>query len=121
AEIACEARDVYAGEDGYDGRPLFVLGSIGPSNRVLSSTDANLTLSSFDEMIDNFYHQVRGLLEGGVDVLLYETQQDILELKAAVFGGHKAMAEAGRKVPIMAQVTVDQFSKMQIFNTDIHA
>jgi 5-methyltetrahydrofolate--homocysteine methyltransferase len=121
AEIACEARILYSKEPTYDGRPLFVLGSIGPSNRVLSSTDANLSLSKFDEMMDNFYHQVRGLLEGGVDVLLYETQQDILELKAAVFGGHKAMAEAGRNVPIMAQVTVDQFSKMQIFNTDIHA
>ncbi len=121
AEIACEARTVYATEKDYDGRPLFVLGSIGPSNRVLSSTDANLKLSTFDEMADNFYHQVRGLIEGGVDVLLYETQQDILELKAGVFGGHKAMAEAGRNVPVMAQVTVDQFSKMQIFNTDIHA
>ncbi|MCC6490581.1 MAG: homocysteine S-methyltransferase family protein [Candidatus Hydrogenedentes bacterium] len=121
AEIACEARAAYRKEPGYDGRALFVLGSIGPSNRVLSSTDANLKLSTFDEMAANFYHQVRGLLEGGADVLLYETQQDILELKAAVFGGRKAMRDSGRKTPIMAQVTVDQFSKMQIFNTDIHA
>ncbi|MCC6694049.1 MAG: homocysteine S-methyltransferase family protein [Candidatus Hydrogenedentes bacterium] len=121
AEIACDARAAYRKEPGYDGRPLFVLGSIGPSNRVLSSTDANLKLSTFDEMADNFYHQTRGLLEGGADVLLYETQQDILELKAAVFGGRKAMRESGKKAAIMAQVTVDQFSKMQIFNTDIHA
>ncbi|MBX7255907.1 MAG: homocysteine S-methyltransferase family protein [Candidatus Hydrogenedentes bacterium] len=121
AEVACEAREVYRKDPAYDNRPLFILGSIGPSNRVLSSTDANLKLSTFDAMVDNFYHQVKGLVEGGVDVLLYETQQDILELKAAVFGGLKAMRELGKRLPIMAQVTVDQFSKMQIFNTDIHA
>jgi 5-methyltetrahydrofolate--homocysteine methyltransferase len=121
AEIACDAREEYRRDPHYDGRPLFVLGSIGPSNRVLSSTDANLRLSTFDEMMDNFHIQVLGLIDGGADVLLYETQQDILEVKAAVMGGQRAMRERGKKLPIMAQVTVDQFSKMQIFNTDIHA
>jgi len=121
AEIACEAREQFRSGPNYDGRPLFVVGSIGPSNRVLSSTKADLTVSTFEAIMDNFYHQVRGLIEGGADVLLYETQQDILELKAAVMGGQKAMREKGVKVPIMAQVTVDQYSKMQIFNTDIHA
>lgn len=121
AELAVEAREQIKTEDDYDGRPLFVFGSIGPSNRVLSSTQADLTLSTFDEIADNFYHQVRGLVDGGVDALLYETQQDILELKAAVFGGIKAMDELGTRVPIIAHVTVDNFGKMQIFNTDIHA
>jgi 5-methyltetrahydrofolate--homocysteine methyltransferase len=121
AEIACRAREDYRGNPDYDGRPLFVVGSIGPSNRVLSSTKADLRQSTFDAIVDNFYHQVRGLIDGGADVLLYETQQDILELKAAVMGGQKAMAEKGVKLPIMCQVTVDRFSKMQIFNTDIHA
>lgn len=121
AEIACEGRAQYMHGPNYDGRPLFVLGSIGPSNRVLSSTKADLTVSTFEAIMDNFYHQVRGLIDGGADVLLYETQQDILELKAAVMGGQKAMRERGKQLPIMAQVTVDQYSKMQIFNTDIHA
>ncbi|MDZ4861379.1 MAG: homocysteine S-methyltransferase family protein [Candidatus Hydrogenedentes bacterium] len=121
AEIACDAREEHRHDAGFDGRPLFVLGSIGPSNRVLSSTDANLTLSTFDAVMDNFHIQVLGLIDGGADVLLYETQQDILELKAAVMGGQRAMRERGKALPIMAQVTVDQFSKMQIFNTDIHA
>ncbi|GMV99213.1 MAG: methionine synthase [Candidatus Hydrogenedentota bacterium] len=121
AEIACEARALYRTEPEYDGRPLYVVGSIGPSNRVLSSTDANLQLSTFDAMMANFHVQVKGLAEGGADVLLYETQQDVLELKAAVMGGRKALAEAGKDLPIMAQVTVDAFCKMQIFNTDIHA
>ena len=121
AEIACEAREEYRQSPGYDGRPLFVLGSIGPSNRVLSSTRADLTTSTFEAIGDNFFHQVAGLIDGGADVLLYETQQDILEVKAAVMGGQRAMAEKGRKLPIICQVTVDQFSRMQIFNTDIHA
>lgn len=120
-ELGCEARDEYMKEPGYDGRPLFVVASIGPSNRVLSSTDADLTVSTYEAVMENFRVQVRGLIDGGADVLLYETQQDILELKAAVMGGQRAMAEAGKKLPIMAQVTVDAFSKMQIFNTDIHA
>jgi 5-methyltetrahydrofolate--homocysteine methyltransferase len=120
-EIACEAREEYRQEPEYDGRPLFVVGSIGPSNRVLSSTDANLAPSTWEEMAANFYHQVRGLIEGGVDVLLFETQQDILEVKAAIAGGQRALHEANADLPIMCQVTVDAFSKMQIFNTDIHA
>ncbi|HPO16593.1 MAG TPA: homocysteine S-methyltransferase family protein [Candidatus Hydrogenedentes bacterium] len=121
AEVACEAREEYRACPQYDGRPLFVLGSIGPSNRVVSHTKADLVEATFDTIMDNFHHQVAGLIDGGADVLLYETQQDILELKAAVMGGQRAMREKGRKLPIMAQVTVDSFGKMQIFNTDIHA
>ena len=121
AEIARETIEEYRREPGYDGRPLFAIGSIGPSNRVISSTDANLTRSTFDEVLRSFAHQVRGLLDGGVDVLLFETQQDILETKAAVLGARRVLREAGRSVPIMCQVTVDAFSRMQIFNTDIHA
>jgi 5-methyltetrahydrofolate--homocysteine methyltransferase len=121
AELACEAIAEYKLEPDYDGRPLFVLGSIGPSNRVLSSTKADLTVSTYEAIMDNFDTQVRGLIDGGADVLLYETQQDILEVKAAVMGGQRAMAARGKKLPIMVQVTVDQFGKMQIFNTDIHA
>jgi 5-methyltetrahydrofolate--homocysteine methyltransferase len=120
-ELAGDAREEYRAEPEYDGRPLFVIGAIGPSNRVLSSTDADLTESTFDEVVDNFYHQVRGLVAGGADVILFETQQDILELKAAVMGAQQALREAETDLPIMAQVAVDQFGKMQIFNTDIHA
>jgi 5-methyltetrahydrofolate--homocysteine methyltransferase len=121
AEIAAEALEEYRRTPGYDGRPLFVLGSIGPSNRVLTHTRANLVESTFEAIQDNFYHQVCGLLDGGADVLLYETQQDVLELKAAILGGHAAMHDKSRPIPIMAQVTVDQFARMQIFNVDIHA
>lgn len=121
AEIAAEAVEQYSREPAYDGRPLFVIGSIGPSNRVISNTKADLARATFDEVADNFHRQVLGLIDGGANVLLYETQQDILETKAAVFGGMRAMTERGVRLPIICQVTVDQFGKMQIFNTDIHA
>ncbi len=121
AEVACAAKKRYAKEAGYDGRPLFVAGSIGPSNRVLSKTDADLQESTFDAIGENFGCQVSGLIDGGADVILFETQQDILELKAAVMGALKAMEEKQKRLPIMAQVSVDQFSRMQIFHTDIHA
>lgn len=118
---ARKALEEYSALPEYDGRPLFVVGSIGPSNHVLTSTNADLKISHWEEIEDNFYYQVLGLLEGGADVLLYETQQDALELKAAVAGGLKAMKEKGRRIPIMAQITVDAFSRMQIFGTDLLA
>lgn len=121
AQIACEARADYMKDPKYDGRPLFVVGSIGPSNRVISSSDANLSTATFEEIMDNFDCQVRGLIDGGADVLLFETQQDILELKAGIMGAQRARAAKKTDTPIMAQVTVDAFGKMQIFNTDIHA
>lgn len=121
AEIAVMAREEYKSSPGYDGRPLYVFGSIGPSNSVLSATKANLQLATYDEIVDNFYVQVRGLIAGGVDVLLFETQQDQLELKAAIHGAQKALKEMSRDLPIVAQVTVDPYGKMQIFNTDILA
>lgn len=121
AKIAKQAVETYRQLPEYDGRPLFVAGSIGPSNYVLSSTEADLKKAVFAQIVDNNRRQVVGLIDGGADILLFETQQDILELKASLVGAKRAFAEKGRSLPIMAQVTVDQFSKMQIFNTDIHA
>ena len=121
ARIAKKAVAQYRSLPEYDGRPLFVAGSIGPSNYVLSSTEANLKKTTFAAIEDNFYRQVAGLIDGGADILLFETQQDILETKASILGARRAFAEKNTVLPIMAQVTVDQFSKMQIFNTDIHA
>ena len=119
--IAKRAIKKYRAQPDYDGRPLFVAGSIGPSNYVVSSTEANLNKGTFGQIVENFYHQVLGLVEGGADVLLIETQQDILETKAIIAGANKAFAEKKKKLPMIVQATVDVFSKMQIFNTDIHA
>ncbi|NQZ57921.1 MAG: homocysteine S-methyltransferase family protein [Lentisphaeraceae bacterium] len=120
-KIARAAIDKYKKMPEYDGRPLFVAGSIGPSNWVLSSTQADLNKGDFEMIRKNFYDQVAALMEGGADIILFETQQDMLELKAAITGAKDAFKEKGFKLPIIAQPTVDQFCKMQIFNTDILA
>lgn len=120
-KVARAAIDKYKNLAEYDGRPLYVAGSIGPSNWVLSATQADLNKTDFQTIRKNFYSQVVGLMDGGADILLFETQQDILELKAAVTGAKDAFEEKGYKLPVIAQVTVDQFCKMQIFNTDILA
>ena len=119
--IARRAVEKYRTQPDCDGRPLYVAGSIGPSNYVVSSTQANLNQATFGQIVENFYHQICGLIEGGADVLLIETQQDILETKAIIEGANKAFAAEGTKIPIIVQATVDVFSKMQIFNTDIQA
>lgn len=121
AELAKEALEIYKQDAGYDSRPLLVIGSLGPSNRVLSSTHADLKRAGFDDIEQNVYQQVVGLIDGGVDILIFETQQDVLELKASIFGARRAMVERGVDLPIIAQVTVDPFSRMQIFNTDIQS
>lgn len=117
--IARSAVEEYQSSSEYDGRALFVFGSIGPSNWVLTSTNANLRRGTYEKIVDNFYHQTLGLIDGGADVLLFETMQDPLETKAAIHGGQKALKERQKELPIIAQVTVDEYSKMQIFNTDI--
>ncbi len=119
AEIAYEAREEYKKSPQYDGRDLFIFGSIGPSNFFLTYSQAGLKQSTFEQIRENFYIQAKGLIDGGVDVLLFETQQDVLELKAGILGARDAMRERGKTLPIIAQVTVDQFARMQIFNVDI--
>lgn len=121
AEIAKASVADFASSASYDGRPLFAIGSAGPSNYVLSPTDAEIKKGFWPEIENNFYHQVLGFIDGGADVILFETQQDILELKAAVSGAFKAMKERKIKLPVMAQVTVTEHARMQLFNTDIHA
>ncbi len=97
----------------------YVLGSMGPSNCVVSPTKAGLNIIDFDTAKHNFYVQARGLIEGGVDALLLETQQDVLEVKSAIMGIKQALKEYDVTLPLIVQVTVDEHQRMQIFNTDI--
>lgn len=100
--------------------PRLVAGSIGPSGKLPSMNDPELSNVTFDELADVFREQAQGLLEGGVDLLLIETSQDILEVKAAIHGIQKAFEETGIKVPIQAQVTLDTTGRM-LLGTDIAA
>src|SRR5512142_2480714 len=101
-------------------QPRFVAGSIGPSGKLPSTNDPELSNVSFDELVDVFREQAAGLIRGGVDVLLIETSQDILEVKAAIIGCHKAMDETGVYLPLQAQVTLDTTGRM-LLGTDINA
>jgi methylmalonyl-CoA mutase cobalamin-binding domain/chain len=101
-------------------RPRFVAGSIGPSGKLPSADDPELSNVGFDELADVFREQAVGLIRGGVDVLLIETSQDILEVKAAITGIHKAFDETGVYLPIQAQVTLDTTGRM-LLGTDVNA
>ncbi len=102
------------------GQPRFVAGSIGPSGKLPSMDDPELSNVSFDELADIFREQAAGLIEGGVDLLLIETSQDILEVKAAIVGIQQAFEETGICLPIQAQVTLDTTGRM-LLGTDIAA
>ncbi len=95
------AREVASGHDG------FVAGSIGPGTKF-----ASLGQISFADLRDAYEVECRGLLEGGVDLLLIETQFDLLGLKAAVVGARRAMAALDVHVPLQTQVTVELTGRM---------
>jgi 5-methyltetrahydrofolate--homocysteine methyltransferase len=100
--------------------PKFVAGSIGPSGKLPSANDPELSNVGFDELADVFREQAVGLIRGGVDLLLIETSQDILEVKAAITGIHQAFDETGVYLPVQAQVTLDTTGRM-LLGTDVNA
>jgi 5-methyltetrahydrofolate--homocysteine methyltransferase len=101
-------------------RRRFVAGSIGPTGRLPSSSDPELSNSSFAELAAVFTEQAQALLDGDCDLLLVETSQDMLEVKAAVMGVQDAFARTGRKIPLQVQVTLDQNGRM-LLGTDVAA
>jgi 5-methyltetrahydrofolate--homocysteine methyltransferase len=109
-EVASEFKD----------RPRYVIGSMGPTGYLPSSNDPDLGQKPLDEIKEAFMLQAEGLILGGVDALLIETSQDILEVKLAIEACHMAMEKAGRKVPIIANVTLDQYGKM-LLGTSVQA
>ncbi|MFH2038608.1 MAG: homocysteine S-methyltransferase family protein, partial [Chloroflexota bacterium] len=122
AGLARKLADEYSHE-GQDGRPAqkrFVAGSIGPSGKLPSTDDPELSNVSFDELADIFREQAVGLIQGGVDLILIETSQDILEVKAAITGIQQAFEETGIHLPIQAQITLDTTGRM-LLGTDITA
>ena len=109
AEIARRA----AGDD------RFVAGSIGPTGFLPASDDPSLGQIQFPELAEVFREQAVGLLAGGVDLIIIETAQDILEVKAAVFGAREAFKEAGREVPIQCSVSLLPQGGKMLLGTDI--
>src|SRR5688500_2070105 len=105
AEIARRACDKFERPD----RPRYVVGAIGPGTKLLT-----LGHTDWDTMLASYAEQVRGLLAGGVDALLIETQQDLLVSKNAINAANLVMAEAGRRVPVMVQASFDTNAGQQM-------
>ncbi len=109
AEIARKA----AGPD------RFVAGSIGPTGFLPSSDDPTLGNILFSDLVTVFEEQSRGLILGGSDLLIIETAQDILEVKAAIFGAREAFKATGRKVPLQISVSLLPNGGKMLLGTDI--
>ena len=116
AKLARRLADEYTAT----GKPRFVAGSIGPSGKLPSADDPELSNINYDGLAENFREQAVGLIQGGVDLLLIETSQDILEVKAAIAGVQQAFAETGEILPLQVQVTLDTTGRM-LLGTDIAA
>ncbi len=111
AQIARRA----AGED------RFVAGSIGPTGYLPASDDPTLGQIGFRDLVEVFTEQARGLVEGGADLIIIETAQDILEVKAAVFGAREAFKQADRALPIQCSVSLLPNGGKMLLGTDISA
>ncbi len=98
ARVAREAADAWATPD----RPRWVIGSVGPGTKL-----PTLGHAPYAVLRDAYQEQVEAMLEGGVDAVLVETAQDLLQVKAAVVGAKRAMTASGLSVPVIAQVTVE--------------
>jgi 5-methyltetrahydrofolate--homocysteine methyltransferase len=114
ARLARAAAEKYSTPE----KPRFVAASMGPTGMLPSSSDPTLSNITFEELAKNFHDQAQYLIEGGVDLLLIETSQDILEVKAAVAGIEQLFSEIGRRIPLQAQVTLDVSGRM-LLGTDI--
>lgn len=101
-------------------KPRYVIGSMGPTGFLPSSNDPSLGQIPLNKIKEAFEIQAEGLILGGVDALLIETSQDILEVKLAIEACHDAMKKTGKKVPIVANVTLDKYGKM-LLGTNIQA
>ncbi|MDE1827345.1 MAG: homocysteine S-methyltransferase family protein [Thaumarchaeota archaeon] len=104
----------------FSDKPRYVVGSMGPTGFLPSSNDPSLGQIPLEKIREAFEIQAEGLILGGVDALLIETSQDILEVKMAIEACHSAMKKTGKKIPIIANVTLDKYGKM-LLGTNIQA
>jgi 5-methyltetrahydrofolate--homocysteine methyltransferase len=104
AELARQAADEFS----KPGRPRFVAGSVGPTTKAITVTGG----VTFDGLIEAYYAQAKGLVEGGVDLLLVETCQDTRNIKAALLAIQKLSKEIGMQVPVIVSVTIEPMGTM---------
>ncbi len=116
AEVAREACDRFS----TGSQPRFVAGSMGPTGMLISSSDPALSKITYEQLRDIYAEQARALVDGGADLLLLETMQDLLELKAAIAGIVREFGNGMRRVPIQAQPTLISEGRM-LLGTDVRA
>lgn len=123
AKIAKEAVNEFMAAN--PGRKCYVAGAVGPTNRTLSiSPDVNdpgYRALTFDELVDAYYVQIRGLVDGGSDVLLIETIFDTLNAKAAIYAIKKYEEVIGRKIEIMISGTITDASGRTLSGQTVEA
>jgi len=121
ARLARRVADEFAA----DGRPRFVAGAIGPTNKTLSlSPDVNdpgFREIDWDELVDVYRQQVAALVEGGADFILIETVFDTLNAKAGIMAVRKVEQELGREVPIMLSMTLTDLSGRNLSGHTVEA
>lgn len=103
------------------GEHRFVAGSIGPTGHLPASEDPSLGLIRFPQLVQVFSEQAQGLIRGGADLIIIETAQDILEVKAAIFGAREAFKQVGRTLPIHVSVSLLPNGGKMLLGTDIDA
>src|SRR5207249_4884439 len=123
ARVARKAVDAVMAKD--PKRTRFVAGAIGPTNRTASmSPDVNnpaFRAVTYDELVAAYTEQVRGLMDGGVDLLLVETVFDTLNCKAALFAIDQYFEKQGRRVPVMVSVTITDRSGRTLSGQTVEA
>jgi 5-methyltetrahydrofolate--homocysteine methyltransferase len=123
AKLARQAVDAAISRD--PNRPRFVAGCVGPTNRTASmSPDVNnpsFRSTTFDTLVDAYYEQTRGLMDGQVDLLLVETVFDTINAKAALFAFEKYFENTGRRAPVMVSVTITDNSGRTLSGQTVEA
>jgi 5-methyltetrahydrofolate--homocysteine methyltransferase len=106
-------------------RPCFVAGAIGPTNKTLSLSpkvsDPGYRDLSFDQMVDSYYEQIRGLVDGGADLLLPETTFDTLNLKACIYAIEKFKESTGIHKDVILSVTITDQSGRTLSGQTVEA
>ena len=123
AKIAKKAAMEYTAKN--PDKPRFVAGAVGPTNRTLSiSPDVNnpgFRAATWDELVIAYSEQVRGLMDGGSDIILIETIFDTLNAKAAIFAVESVFEEKGTKLPIMISGTITDASGRTLSGQTVEA
>ncbi len=123
ANIAKKAAEEFTKKD--PSKPRFVAGAMGPTNRTSSLSpnvnDPGFRAVTFDELVEAYIEQARGLIDGGVDLLLVETVFDTLNCKAALFGIQEYFKKIGKKIPVMVSGTITDASGRTLSGQTVEA